>query len=76
MHKVGDTKTVDGLRYIYIGYGRWEIDVTNSTIVNKDGQTADVIQDNNTDIESVVQTPAAAGVTSAGATFELWYEDT
>ena len=28
-----------------------------------------------TDIEIRVLTPASAGATSAGATFELWYED-
>ena len=28
-----------------------------------------------TDIEVRVLTPTAAGATSAGATFELWYED-
>ena len=28
-----------------------------------------------TDIEMRVTTPAAAGVTSIGATFELWYEN-
>lgn len=49
MHKVGDEIVRNGLRYVNIGYDRWVLALTSSTVVNKQGQSADVIQDDNTD---------------------------
>ena len=83
MLKIGDTKTVDGKEYIYVGYGKWEPVRTQAQVINAAGLAADVVNNINTENNELLvnlqghdsssnssKTPLAAGASFTGSEWE------